>query len=83
MSTKMNMIVNEEVYTNLVLAKRNIEFLLKRGKVSAQMESMGTKLSSDDKEYIIAIGNNNADLEIYDFSLDWIKKNYMNNIDNK
>ena len=52
MSTKMNMIVNEEVYTNLVLAKRNIEFLLKRGKVSAQMESMGTKLSSDDKEYI-------------------------------
>ena len=52
MSTKMNMIVNEEVYTNLVLAKRNIEFLLKKGKVSAQMESMGTKLSSDDKEYI-------------------------------
>lgn len=52
MSTKMNMIVNEEVYTNLVLAKRNIEFILKRGKVSAQMESMGTKLSSDDKEYI-------------------------------
>ena len=52
MSTKINMIVNEEVYTNLVLAKRNIEFLLKRGKVSAQMESMGTKLSSDDKEYI-------------------------------
>ena len=52
MSTKMNMIVNEEVYTNLVLAKRNIEFLLRRGKVSAQMESMGTKLSSDDKEYI-------------------------------
>ena len=32
----------------------------------------GVQLSgtSDDKEYIIAIGNNNADLEIYDFSLD-------------
>ena len=26
--------------------------------------------SSDDKEYILAIGNNNANLEIYDFTLD-------------
>ena len=41
-------------------------------KVRNEGNIYGVQLSgtSDDKEYIIAIGNNNADLEIYDFSLD-------------
>lgn len=52
MSTNMNTIVNEEIYSNLVMAKKKIELLLEKGKVSSQMEAIGTKLSSKDKDYI-------------------------------
>ena len=52
MSTKFNTIVNENVFTNLLIAKTNIEKLLEKGKVSSQMEMMGTKLHDKDKDYI-------------------------------